>query len=76
MDGGVHQAMNWAEKNNADVRSIHLCTLLPWDKETVANSVKKTGKVLVLHEDTITGAIGAEIAAWISENCFSCSMPQ
>jgi 2-oxoisovalerate dehydrogenase E1 component len=52
----------------ADV--IDLRTLLPWDKEAVAASVKKTGRVLVVHEDCITGGIGAEIAAWIGEHCF------
>ena len=53
---------------SADV--IDLRTLLPWDKEAVATTVKKTGKVIVLHEDTLTGGIGAEISAWISEHCF------
>ncbi|HEY8366667.1 MAG TPA: transketolase C-terminal domain-containing protein, partial [Bacteroidia bacterium] len=68
---GVHWALEVTKKagiNNVEI--IDLRTLLPWDKETVAASVKKTGKVLVLHEDTITGGIGGEIAAWISENCF------
>lgn len=68
---GVHWALEETQKaglNNVEI--IDLRTLLPWDKETVAASVKKTGKVLVLHEDTITGGIGGEIAAWISENCF------
>ena len=69
---GVH----WAKETldampevSADV--IDLRTLLPWDKEAVETSVKKTGKVLILHEDTLTGGIGAEISAWISEHCFN-----
>lgn len=49
---------------------IDLRSLMPWDKEAVARSVKKTGKVLVLHEDCETGGIGGEIAAWIGEYCF------
>lgn len=53
-----------------DVLLLDLRTLLPWDKEAVAEAVKKTGKVLVVHEDCVTGGIGGEIAAWISENCF------
>ncbi|MEQ9593752.1 MAG: transketolase C-terminal domain-containing protein, partial [Cyclobacteriaceae bacterium] len=46
-------------------------TLLPWDKEAVAATVEKTNRVLILHEDTITGGIGGEISAWINENCFT-----
>ncbi len=49
---------------------IDLRTLMPWDKEIVSESVKKTGKVIVLHEATITGGIGGEIAAFIAENLF------
>jgi 2-oxoisovalerate dehydrogenase E1 component len=49
---------------------LDLRTLLPWDKEAVAEAVRKTGKVMVVHEDCITGGIGGEIAAWISEYCF------
>jgi 2-oxoisovalerate dehydrogenase E1 component len=44
---------------------------LPLDYDAIATSVKRTGKVLVLHEDTLTGGIGGEIAAWIAEHCFS-----
>ncbi|WVZ62056.1 hypothetical protein U9M48_011844 [Paspalum notatum var. saurae] len=49
---------------------IDLKTLIPWDKETVEASVKKTGKLLVSHEAPITGGFGAEIAASIAERCF------
>jgi 2-oxoisovalerate dehydrogenase E1 component len=67
---GVHWALKAAEELQIEADIIDLRTLLPWDKEAVAASVKKTGKVLILHEDCITGGIGAELAAWISENCF------
>ncbi|MEY3416128.1 MAG: hypothetical protein RL060_239 [Bacteroidota bacterium] len=60
-----------AKQPGLGIELIDLRTLLPWDKETVFNSVKKTGKALVVNEDTLTGSISAEIAASISENCFS-----
>ena len=43
----------------------------PVQNEADEKTVKKTNRVLILHEDTLTGGIGGEIAAWISENCFS-----
>ncbi|MDX5321125.1 MAG: dehydrogenase E1 component subunit alpha/beta, partial [Bacteroidota bacterium] len=67
---GVHWALKMAEEKGVDADIIDLRTLLPWDKEAVLNSVKKTGKVIVLHEDTLTGGIGGEIAAWIAEHGF------
>lgn len=68
---GVHWAKEILETMpdvNADV--LDLRTLLPWDKDAVEQTVKKTNRVLILHEDTLTGGIGGEIAAWISEHCF------
>lgn len=68
---GVHWSMEYCENHGLDAEIVDLRTLLPWDKETVISAVAKTGKVLILHEDTLTGGIGAEIAAWIAENCFT-----
>lgn len=68
---GVHWALDALKKHphiSADV--VDLRSLLPWDKELVLESVKKTGKAIVLHEDTFTGGIGGEIAACIAEECF------
>ncbi|WP_286754873.1 dehydrogenase E1 component subunit alpha/beta [Roseivirga sp. UBA838] len=68
---GVHWAKSLAEElPHISVEVVDLRTLSPWDKETVSESVKKTNKVLVLHEDTLIGGVGAEIAAWISEHLF------
>jgi len=69
---GVHWAkeiMDSLSEVSADI--LDLRTLLPWDKDAVLATVKKTGRVLILHEDTLTGGIGGEIAAWISEHAFS-----
>lgn len=67
---GVHWALAACETLNLDADVVDLRTLQPWDQAAVKASVEKTNKVMVLHEDTITGGIGAEISAWISENCF------
>ncbi len=52
------------------VEIVDIRTLSPLDTETIFNSVKKTGKVIVIHEDTLTGGFGAEIASRISDECF------
>ncbi len=66
---GVHWVLKLID-DFPNIEIIDLRTLLPWDQEMVGESVRKNGKCLVLHEDCQTGAIGAEIAAWINETCF------
>jgi 2-oxoisovalerate dehydrogenase E1 component len=67
---GVYWATELKERLTLDLEIIDLRTLLPLDTATVYSSVKKTGKVLVLHEDSLFGGIGGEIAALINEHCF------
>ena len=68
---GVHWALE-VLKNNPEISAelVDLRTLIPLDKETIFNSVKKTGKVIVLHEDCMIGGYGADISSMISEECF------
>ncbi len=68
---GVHWALEVLNRHphiSADLVDIR--TLMPLDMEAIIQSVMKTGKVIILHEDTLTGGIGAEIAARINESCF------
>ncbi|CAG5118555.1 unnamed protein product [Candidula unifasciata] len=58
------------QKFNVSCEVVDLCTILPWDRETVAQSVKKTGRVLISHEAPITMGFGAELAATIQQECF------
>ena len=67
---GVHWALQVAAEMQIKADIIDLRTLQPLDFETISASVRKTGKVLVLHEDTLTGGIGGEISAYIAENEF------
>lgn len=68
---GVHWAKELADtRNDISIEILDLRTLLPLDNEAIFEAVKKTGKVIVLHEDCMTGGIGGELVALITENCF------
>jgi len=66
----VYTAEEAAKQVDASVEIVDLRTVMPWDKQAVLASVRKTSKVLVLHEDTRTGGFGGEIAATIGEEAF------
>ncbi len=68
---GVHWAMDYARAHpEISIDLIDLRSLAPLDYELVEDSVKRTGRMLFLHEDTLTGGIGGEVCAWVSEYCF------
>jgi 2-oxoisovalerate dehydrogenase E1 component len=70
----VYRAMEAAttlsQRTGAEARILDLRTIIPWDKEGVMAAVKEIGRVLVVHEDTITVGFGAEIAAQIADEAF------
>jgi len=69
---GVHWAMEYAEKHpgiSLDITDLR--TLLPLDYDAIKQAVSRTGKVLILHEDCLTGGVGGEVAAWIAEHCYT-----
>ncbi len=68
---GVHWALD-VLRDNSEISAdlIDLRTLVPLDQRTIYNSVKKTGKVIILHEDCLTGGFGADIASMIADDCF------
>ena len=69
----LHHCLEAAEllsQEDVDVEVVDLRTLRPLDTETIINSVKKTGKILIVHEDNLTGGVGAEIAAIVADQAF------
>jgi len=67
---GVHWATKLVEEEGLNIDVLDLRTLVPLDWESVFKSAKKTGRVIVLHEDTLFGGIGGELVAEISDQCF------
>ena len=68
---GVHWALEYLGHHpEISATLVDLVSLQPWDKETVAKAVKATGRVIILHEDTMSSGFGAEVSAWIAEHCF------
>ncbi|MHB8681864.1 MAG: alpha-ketoacid dehydrogenase subunit alpha/beta [Acidimicrobiales bacterium] len=69
----VQKSLAAAEELAAErcsVEVVDLRTISPWDRDLVCESVARTGRLLVVHEDTLTAGFGAEVAAWVSEHCF------
>ncbi|ASZ10412.1 dehydrogenase E1 component subunit alpha/beta [Chitinophaga pendula] len=68
---GVHWATEYAAQHlDLSIYILDLRTLQPLDYEAIQTAVAASGKVLILHEDTLTGGLGGEISAWIAEHCF------
>ncbi len=68
---GVHWAINYLDAHPAlQATLLDLCSLQPWDKQAVKQAVADTGRVIILHEDTLSSGFGSEISAWIAEHCF------
>ena len=69
---GVHWAKKYASENeHLSLTILDLRSLAPLDYEAISEAVASTGKVLILHEDNLTGGIGGELSAWIAEHCFT-----
>jgi 2-oxoisovalerate dehydrogenase E1 component len=66
----VHRCVDAVDATGASVDLLDLRTIAPWDREAVLTSVRKTGRCLIVHEDTMTAGFGAEIAAVVARETF------
>jgi pyruvate/2-oxoglutarate/acetoin dehydrogenase E1 component len=64
------QAAGELDRAGASIEVVDLRTIVPYDRELIAESVGRTGRLLVVHEDTLTAGFGAEIAAWAADELF------
>ena len=67
----IEAAQQVADRDGIEAEVIDLRTIVPWDQALVAESVARTSRVLVVHEDTLTGGFGGEVASWVGEHCFA-----
>ncbi|MEP6731691.1 MAG: transketolase C-terminal domain-containing protein, partial [bacterium] len=66
----VHRCVDAADRFSGDVHLLDLRTIAPWDRNAVLDSVRRTGRCLIVHEDTMTAGFGAEIAAVLAREAF------
>ncbi len=71
VEKSLQAAADLADREGIEAEVIDLRTIAPWDQPLVAQSVARTGRLLVVHEDTVTGGFGGEVAAWVGEHCFA-----
>jgi 2-oxoisovalerate dehydrogenase E1 component len=71
VEKSLQAAVRLEEEGGASVEVIDLRTISPWDKDLVGESVRRTSRALVVHEDVMTAGFGAEVAAWIGQECFA-----
>ena len=69
---GVHWAERYCDEHDISADIVDLRTLNPLDHDVIEETTRNTGKVMVLHEDTLFGGLAGEIASWIGEHCFDC----
>jgi 2-oxoisovalerate dehydrogenase E1 component len=67
----LERSLQAARATGASIEVIDLRSIMPWDKELLASSVARTGRLLVVSEDNLTCGFGAEVAAWVGEHCFA-----
>ncbi|MDQ1373764.1 MAG: 2-oxoisovalerate dehydrogenase component, partial [Actinomycetota bacterium] len=71
VEKSLQAAARLEEDGDASIEVIDLRTISPWDKDLVGESVRRTSRALVVHEDVMTAGFGAEVAAWIGQECFA-----